>query len=116
MQKVFIIIICICTVVNVGLFICSRLEAKRSKVDTDEQRVDGIAGRAERNLDATEQCHRELADTVADCRRKGREASDLTKRARELNGRAKELCRKSRDILQETQDLLEDCCADNNSD
>lgn len=116
MQKVFIIIICICTVVNVGLFIRSRLEAKRAKTRADERRADSLARRAEHDLDTAEQCHNELATAIDDCKRQSETASELTARAEDLNARARDICKNSRELLAETQDLLEDCNAHDSSD
>lgn len=109
MHKVFIIIICICTVVNVVLFICSRLKAKHEKTCSDERGADSLTRRAEHNLDTAEQCHKELATAIDDCQRTSTTASELTARAEDLNARAREICKKSRKLLVETQDLLQDC-------
>lgn len=109
MQKVFIIIICICVGIDVVLFIRSRLEAKRAKTRSNEQGADSLARRAECNLDTAEQYNQRLATAIDDCKRASTTASELTARAKELNARAREICENSRKLLAETQDLLEDC-------
>lgn len=116
MQKIFIIIICILAVVNVILFICSRLKAKRAKTCSNEQGADSLARRAEHNLDTAEQCNQRLATAIDDCKRTSTTASELTARAKDLNARAREVCEKSRKLLAETQDLLEDCSSNNSGE
>lgn len=111
-----VIVIGVCTVANVVLCILTRRSVKRSKVGTDERGADSLARRAEHDLDATEQCHKELATAIDDCKRTSTTASELTARAEDLNARAREICKNSRKLLAETQDLLEDCSTHHSSD